>query len=71
VGWAIAGIISGVVAVFLIPILFGPLGVVLGIVGLARGSRGPGIAAIIVGILGLVLGVVLAAFLYPLVTKGP
>jgi hypothetical protein len=58
-----------VLAVVLLPILFGPLGVVLGIVGLAKGSRGLGAAAIIVSIVGFVVGIVLGALLLSL-TKG-
>ena len=57
--WSVAGIISGVRAVVLIPILFGPLGVVFGIVGFVKGDGAPGIAAMIVGVIGLVVGVVL------------
>lgn len=47
----------------ILPIILGPLGVVLGVVGYAKGSRGLGIVAIIAGVLGLVLGLLLAAFL--------
>ena len=53
--WSVAGIICGVLAVVLIPILFGPLGVVFGIVGFVKGDRGPGLATVI----GLVVGVAL------------
>lgn len=61
--WAVAGIVSGAVAVVLLPVIFGPLGVAFGIVALVKGSRGLGAAAIIAGILGLVFGVVLSAVL--------
>ena len=61
--WAVAGIVSGILAVAILPIILGPLGVVLGAVGYAKGSRGTGIAAIVAGVLGLVLGLLLAAFL--------
>lgn len=61
--WAVAGVISGVVAVLLLPVVFGPLGVALGIVAVVKGSRGLGAAAIFAGVLGLVLGVVLGAVL--------
>ena len=36
---AIAGIVSGAVSLLVIPILFGLLGVLLGILGIARGER--------------------------------
>lgn len=44
----------------LLPILFGPLGTVLGVVGFVKGSRVAGIAAIVAGVLGLVVGLALA-----------
>lgn len=62
-GWAIAGIISGVAAALLIPILFGPLGVILGIVGLVKGSRPLGITAIVVSILGTIVGLIIGAII--------
>jgi len=61
--WSVAGIISGILAIFLIPVLFGPLGVVFGIVGFVKGDRGLGIAAIIVGVLGFVIGLIVGALL--------
>lgn len=62
-GWAFAGIVSGVVAVVLVPVLFGPLGVALGVVGYAKGSRGPGVAAVVAGLVGMVAGILLTAVL--------
>ncbi len=62
-GWAIAGILSGLLAVVLVPILFGPLGVLFGIVGYVKCSRRAGIAAVVVGVLGFVVGIALTAFL--------
>ena len=58
-GWAIAGIVSGVLALGILPILLGPLGIVLGIVGYAKGSRRMGVVAIVTGALGLAIGLVL------------
>jgi hypothetical protein len=43
--------------------LFGPLGVVFGLVGFVKGDRGPGIAAMFVGVLGLVTGLVVGVVL--------
>lgn len=57
---AIAGIVSGAVSFLVIPILFGPLGVLLGILGLARGERRLGKIAIVVSVLGLVVGFILS-----------
>ena len=68
-GWSIAGIISGVLAVLIVPILLGPLGVVFGIVGLVRGDRGLGIAAIIVSILGFVIGLLVGVVLLSLMNQ--
>jgi hypothetical protein len=67
--WAIAGMISGAVAVVLLPVVFGPLGAALGIVAFVKGSRGPGVAAIVAGVLGLMLGVVLSAVLLSVVNQ--
>jgi hypothetical protein len=55
---AIAGIVSGAVSFLVLPVLFGPLGVLLGILGLARGERRLGTIAIVVSILGLIVGFV-------------
>ena len=68
-GWSIAGIVSGVLAIFLVPVLLGPLGVVFGIVGFARGDRGLGIAAIIVSILGFVIGLAVGVLLLSLMNQ--
>ena len=57
---AIAGIICGAVSFLVIPILFGPLGILLGILGLARGERRLGTIAIVVSVLGLVVGFILS-----------
>lgn len=57
---AIAGIVSRAVSFLVIPILFGPLGVLLGILGLARGERRLGTIAIVVSVLGLVVGFILS-----------
>ena len=57
------------VAVVLIPILFGPLGVILGIVGTVKGSRGLSVTAIFVGVLGFVLGIILSAIILSFVNQ--
>jgi hypothetical protein len=56
----IAGIVSGVVSFLVIPILFGPLGVLLGILGLAIAEQRLGTIAIGVSVLGLVVGFILS-----------
>jgi len=65
-GLAIAGLVCGVVGLFVASIILGPLAVVLGGVGLSRANRGAGhkgmaIAAIVLGIIDIVLWVVLLA----------
>ena len=68
---AIAGIVSGAVSFLVIPILFGPLGVLFGILGLARGERRLGTTAIVVSVLGLVVGFILSFLvLYVAIVKG-
>lgn len=57
--WSIVGIVFGALAFVLIPILLGPVGIVLGIVGYRKGDRSLGRVAIIVSALGLILGIVL------------
>jgi hypothetical protein len=57
---AIAGIVCGAVSFLVLPILFGPLGVLLGLLGLARGERRLGTIAIVVSVLGLVVGFILS-----------
>ncbi len=57
---AIAGIVSGAISFLIIPILFGPLGILLGILGLARGERRLGTIALVVSVVGLVVGFILS-----------
>jgi hypothetical protein len=57
---AIAGIVFGAISFLVIPILFGPLGVLLGILGLARGERRLGTVAIVVSALGVIVGFILS-----------
>lgn len=66
--WAIVGLVCGVLTVLqIIPILFGPLGLVFGVVGRGRGDRSLGTTAIIVSAAGLVLFAILIVLiiLYP------
>ena len=57
---AIAGIVCGAVSFVVLPILLGPLGIVLGILGLTRGERRLGTIAVVVSVLGLVVGFILS-----------
>ncbi|MGW1997512.1 DUF4190 domain-containing protein [Embleya sp. NPDC001921] len=63
-GLAVAGLVCGVVGVFLFNIILGPLAVIFGTVGLRRsrtgaGGRGMSIAAIVLGVVDVLLFVVL------------
>lgn len=57
---SILAIVSGVIAVLILPIIFGPIGIVLGIVAKVRHERLSTIA-IIVAVVGMILGFALAA----------
>jgi len=57
---AVAGIVSGAISFLVSLLLFGPLGVLLGILGLARGEWRLGTIAIVVSVLGLVVGFILS-----------
>jgi hypothetical protein len=59
-GWTIAAFVCAVIAVVLIPIAFGPIGMVLGYVGHRQGDP-LGRWAMGAAFLGLALGMVLAA----------
>lgn len=60
--WAIAGIVCGVLAL-LIPILFGPAGIILGFVARSKGAGRIATIAIIFSIVVMVLGFIANALL--------
>ena len=60
---SIIGIVCGVVAVLIAPIIFGPAGLILGGIAKSRGERLSTIALIVAGV-GMVLGFVLGALVY-------
>jgi hypothetical protein len=55
---SIIAIVCGVVAVIILPIVFGPVGIVLGIIGKTRNEKLSTIA-IVVAVVGMVVGFVL------------
>ena len=66
-GMAVAGLVCGIIGLFLFAIILGPLAIVFGGVGLSRarrGASGSGMAraAVILGIVDVVLFVALVAF---------
>jgi len=71
-GWSVAGIVLGLLAIISgsilgiggispFTILCGLAGILLGVLGMPLGSRKLGVAALVAGGLGLVLGLVLLA----------
>lgn len=62
-GLSIAGIVLGVVAVFLLPIVLGPVGIVLGYLGHRRGDPLGRTAMIVAGV-GLVAGLIVGFFAF-------
>ena len=59
-GFAIAGLVCGIVAFLFLPPIFGVLGIVFGAMSWKAGNK-LGIAATIVSIVGLIVGMVLGA----------
>ena len=57
------GIMCAVVAVFFLPIIIGPVGMILGAIGASRGERGAPVA-IILSLFGTVLGFMLGAAVF-------
>lgn len=57
-GFAIAGLVCGLVAFLLLPVVLGPLGIIFGAISWSKGNK-LGMAATIVSICGLVIGMIL------------
>ena len=57
----IVSIVLGVVGLFILPIVLGPIGAVLGFVGMARGDKPLGMWAGIWCIVATIIGVILGA----------
>ena len=68
--WAVAGVVVGVLAFVVLPFLLGPLGILFGLVGFAKGARRLGKIAMGISIFSLVLGSVLFVLLQNLVNVG-
>jgi hypothetical protein len=65
-GLAIAGLVCGIIGVFIFNIILGPLAIIFGGVGLRKANRGAGhrgmaLAGVILGVIDIVLFVVLLA----------
>ncbi|MGM7635579.1 DUF4190 domain-containing protein [Bacillus sp. Hm123] len=61
-GLGYAGLISSILALFMIPVLFGAVGIVLGFMARRRGSEGLGAWAIGIGVVALVVGLFILPF---------
>lgn len=57
-GFAVAGLVCGLVAFLLLPVVLGPLGIIFGAISWSKGNK-LGMAATIVSICGLVIGMIL------------
>lgn len=62
-GFAIAGLVLGIVAFLILPVICGPLGIIFGAISWSKGNR-TGMAATIVSICGLVIGMILGAIVW-------
>ncbi len=58
-GFSIAALVIGILGLFVLGWLFGPLAIIFGAIGMSRGGRGMAIAGLILGILDLILWLVL------------
>lgn len=56
---SIIGIVCGVIAVIFLPILFGPAGIILGVIGKTRHEKLSTIA-IVVAVVGMIIGFILS-----------
>lgn len=60
-GWAIVGILCGILAFGFAPVILGPVGIILGIIGRRKGDNALGLSAIIISAVGLAVGLVIGA----------
>jgi membrane associated rhomboid family serine protease len=61
--FTIVAIVCAVVAVAILPIIFGPLGIIFAVMGMRRGDP-LGRTALIVAVIGMIAGFVLGAVFY-------
>lgn len=67
--WAVAGIVCGVLALIL-PIVFGPAGIVLGIVARVKGAGTISTAAIVISVVLMVLSIVASVVITSMFAPG-
>jgi hypothetical protein len=61
--FSIMGIVFGAVAVLFLPIIFGPVGIVMGAIGMSKKER-LGVVGLVVSIVGTILGFILGALVF-------
>ena len=62
-GFAIAGLVCGLIAFLFVPPLFGTLGIVFGAISWKSGNK-LGLAATVISIAGLVIGMIVGAIVF-------
>lgn len=62
-GLANASIICGAIAFFVFPVIFGPLGIVFGVISWKSGNS-RGLRGLVVSVAGLVVGMIVGALLW-------
>ncbi|EIT85187.1 hypothetical protein A374_10605 [Fictibacillus macauensis ZFHKF-1] len=60
--WAMFAVISSVLSLFIVPIVFGLIGIVCGIVGAKRGSAVAGYTGVGIGLASIIMSILLAPF---------
>ncbi len=61
-GFAIAGFIASILGLFILPIVFLPLGIIFSLLGLKSDKKGLAIAGLIIGLVGVLLTLALILF---------
>lgn len=62
-GFSVAGIICGAIAFLFLPIVLGPVGLILGAIGKSKGEE-KAVIALVVSALGLVIGMILGFLVF-------
>jgi hypothetical protein len=62
-GFAITGFIASILGLFILPIVFLPLGIIFSALGLKSGKKGLAIAGLVIGIVGVLLTLALLMIL--------
>ncbi len=63
VGYAVCGVMSGVIAIIILPPIFGVAGVMLGAAAMKKGERTIGMMALVLSIVFMILGMLLGGYM--------